>query len=253
MKDPTKRFTSRVDDYAKYRPGYPREVLLTLQDECNLTAGSPIADIGSGTGFLSELFLQNGNPLFAVEPNPEMRKSGETLFGRFPGFRSIDGRAEATNLPEESVDFVITGQAFHWFDVDKSRREFIRILKPGGTAMIVWNERETGSTPFLKAYEELLQLHVPDYSQLNFKEIYRISVADFFGENGFQSRIFRNRQEFDLEGARGRLLSSSYTPEAGHPGHIPMLDALEEAFHTHQVDGLVTFIYTTRMYYSRLK
>jgi SAM-dependent methyltransferase len=251
--DPTKRFSNRVDDYAQYRPGYPQEVIRTLRDECRLTSGSPVADIGSGTGFLSELFLRNGNPVFAVEPNPEMRKAGEKLLAGFPGFRSIDGRAEATNLPEASVEFVTAGQAFHWFEVDRSRSEFIRILKPGGTVMIVWNEREIGSTPFLRAYEELLQRHAPEYAQFNFKEIYSTSVEDFFGENRFQSKTFRNRQEFDLEGAKGRLLSSSYTPEAGHPSHIPMLDALSEAFRKHQVDGRVAFIYTTRMYYCRLK
>jgi SAM-dependent methyltransferase len=251
--DPTKRFSNRVGDYAQYRPGYPQEVIRTLRDECLLTSDSSIADIGSGTGLLSELFLRNRNPVNAVEPNPEMRKAGEKLLARFPGFRSIDGKAEATNLPEASVDFVIAGQAFHWFEVDKSRSEFIRILKPGGTVMIVWNERETGSTPFLKAYEELLQRHASDYAQFNFREIYNTSVAVLFGENRFQSKTFRNRQELDLEGAKGRLLSSSYTPEAGHPNHIPMLDALSEAFHKHQVDGRVAFIYTTRMYYSRLK
>ncbi len=253
MKDPTKRFSSRVDHYSQYRPRYPQDVILTLQVECSLTSGSPVADIGSGTGFLSEMFLQNGNPVSAVEPNPEMREAGEKLLGRFPGFRSIDGRAEATNLPEASADFVVTGQAFHWFEVDKSRREFIRILRPGGTGMIVWNERETGSTPFLKSYEELLQRYAPDYRQFNFKEIYNVSVADFFGKNGFQSKTFRNQQEFDLVGTKGRLLSSSYTPEAGHPNHIPMLDALSEAFQKHQVGGRVAFIYTTRMYYGRLK
>jgi SAM-dependent methyltransferase len=251
--DPTKRFSNRVDDYAQYRPGYPRDVIRTLRSECRLTSQSPVADIGSGTGFLSELFLRNGNPVFSVEPNPEMREAGEKLLGRFPGFRSIDGRAEATNLPEASVDFVTAGQAFHWFEVDKSRSEFIRILKPGGTVMIVWNEREIGSTPFLRAYEELLQRHAPEYAHFNFNEIYSTSVEDFFGEKRFQSKTFRNRQEFDLEGVKGRLLSSSYAPETGHPNHIPMLDALSEAFHTHQVGGRVVFIYTTRMYYNRLR
>ncbi|MBN2243504.1 MAG: class I SAM-dependent methyltransferase [Acidobacteria bacterium] len=253
MLDSTKRFSSRVDDYAQYRPRYPREVIERLRDECGLTAESPVADIGSGTGFLSELFLRNGNPVYAVEPNPEMREAGEKLLAGFPGFRSIDGRAEATGLPACSVDFVITGQAFHWFDVERSRSEFIRILRPGGTAMIVWNEREIGTTPFLEAYEDLLRRHVPDYTRLNFSEIYEVSVADFFGEKGFRSGIFRNRQEFDLEGAKGRLLSSSYTPEEGHPNHIPMLEALKEAFYTHQSDGRVTFLYTTRMYYGPLQ
>jgi ubiquinone/menaquinone biosynthesis C-methylase UbiE len=252
MKDPTKRFSGRVDDYAQYRPRYPHEVIRTLRQECRLTNDSVIADIGSGTGLLAELFLDNGNPVYGIEPNPDMRTSGEELLADCPEFRSIDGRAEATNLPETSVDFVVTGQAFHWFDVEKCRREFTRILKAGGTVMIVWNERDTGSTPFLKAYEKLLKRHAPDYAQFNFKEIYRNSVADFFGQNGFQSRVFQNRQEFDLEGTKGRLLSSSYTPEEGDPNHRPMLDALSEIFSRHQIDGRVEFLYTTRMYFGKL-
>jgi SAM-dependent methyltransferase len=252
MLDPTKRFSSRVGDYAQYRPRYPQEAIQTLREECHLTSRSPVADIGAGTGFLSELFLRNGNPVYAVEPNPEMREAGEKMLAGFPGFRSIDGRAEVTNLPDACADFVVAGQAFHWFDVDRCRCEFIRILRPGGTAMIIWNERDTGSTPFLKAYEELLRRHAPDYARFNFKEIYDVSVANLFGETGFRTGIFRNRQEFDLEGAKGRMLSSSYTPEEGHTNYTPMLDALSEAFHTHQVEGRVTFLYTTRMYYGQL-
>lgn len=253
MTDSTQRFSSRVHHYAQYRPRYPQEIILTLQDECSLTSESQIADIGSGTGFLSELFLQNGNPVATVEPNPEMRESGDNLLNRYPGFRSIDGRAEATTLSDTSVDFVITGQAFHWFDLNPTRSEFTHILKPNGIAMIVWNERETGSTPFLTAYEELLKRHVPDYTQLNFKQIYDTTVAEFFGALGFHSKTFRYRQELDCTGTQGRLLSSSYTPEEGHPNYQPMLDGLSDIFNTYQIDGRVTFEYVTRMYYGPLQ
>jgi SAM-dependent methyltransferase len=252
MPDPTQRFSSRAENYSKYRPSYPHDVIKTLQEECRLTPASLVADIGSGTGFLTELFLQNGNQVFAVEPNPDMRASAEHLLQHYPGFHSIAGRAEATTLSDQSVDFVTSGQAFHWFDRNVTRPEFRRILKPDGYLMIVWNERETDATPFLTAYENLLNRYVEDYAQLTHKQVYKTALTDFYGAHGFQSKTFRYRQEFDFEGVKGRLLSSSYTPEAGHPNHMPMLAELSEIFKVHEANGCVEFEYTTRMYYGRL-
>ncbi len=252
MTDPTKRFSSRVENYARYRPDYPHEVIAALQEECGLTSTSLIADIGSGTGFLTRLFLQNGNPVFAVEPNPDMRAACEDLLGEFPGLHSVAGRAEATTLEDHSVDFVVTGQAFHWFDLPAARSEFARILKPDGWAMIIWNEREIETTPLMKAYEQLLLRYASDYTLVDHKRVYRTSLADFYGEHGYKSKTFKHRQDFDYEGVRGRLLSSSYTPEAGHPNHGPMLAELRKIFQAHEINGRVKFEYTTRMYYGRL-
>ena len=252
MIDPTLRFSSRVENYVKYRPRYPREVIETLREECGLAASSLIADIGSGTGALTELFLQNGNRVFAVEPNREMRESAERLLGKYPGFRSIEGRAEATKLDDRSVDFVVMGQAFHWFDLQEARREFLRILSPSGWAMVVWNEREFQSTPFLVAYDKLLQRHAPEYARAKYKSVYDTGLADFYGAREFTTRTFSYRQELDYEGVRGRLLSSSYTPELGHPNHDAMIAELSEIYEAHEVNDRVTLEYITRMYYGRL-
>ncbi len=252
MTDPILRFSSRVENYLNYRPRYPQAVIATLREECQLTSASLIADIGSGTGFLTELFVQNGNQVFAVEPNPEMRTAGERLLHSYSGFYSVAGRAEATTLADHSVDFAVTGQAFHWFDRRETRLEFLRILKSTGWAMVVWNEREIQGTPFLVAYEQLLQQYATDYTRVRHKQIYDTTLLDFFGERGFKSRTFGYRQDFDLTGLRGRLLSSSYTPEAGHPNHEPMLSELSKIFQDHEIDGRVTFEYTTRMYYGQL-
>ncbi len=252
MVDPTLRFSNRVDNYIKYRPQYPKEVIETLRKECQLTPASPVADIGAGTGALTKVFLQNGNQVFAVEPNREMREGAERLLKDYTGFRSIEGRAEATNLADQSVDFVVVGQAFHWFDCQAARREFLRILHPGGWAMVVWNEREFEGTAFLRAYEQLLQKYGTDYARVQHRQVYDTKLDDLYGVNGFESRTFSYRQEFDYEGARGRLLSSSYTPEAGHPNHEPMLAELLRIFRAHEVDGRVTFEYATRMYFGRL-
>jgi SAM-dependent methyltransferase len=252
MKDPTRRFSSRVRNYVKYRPHYPQEVIAELIEDCQLTPNSWVADIGSGAGFLAELFLQNGNAVYAVEPNRDMRAASEELQGKYAGFRSVAGRAEDTTLENQCVDFVVSGQAFHWFDRRVARIEFLRILKPDGWAMIVWNERDTHATPFMDAYEQLIQRHAPDYALVDYRQVYRTGMPDFFGAQGYQTRTFRYRQEFDYEGVRGRLLSSSYTPEEGHPNHEPMLSALLEIFRLHENHGRVEFAYTTRMYYGRL-
>jgi SAM-dependent methyltransferase len=252
MSDPTLRFSSRVDNYIKFRPHYPQEVISTLREECRLHTTSVIADIGSGTGTLAAQFLKNGNSVFAVEPNREMRKAGERLLRDYPGFHSVEGRAEATALADQSVDFIVVGQAFHWFDLRMARREFVRILKPAGWVMVVWNEREIETTPFLVAYEQLLQRHATDYARVKHKGVYDTALVDFFGAQGFKSRTFSYRQDFDYAGVQGRLLSSSYTPEAGHPDHAPMLAELSKIFQTHAVDGRVAFEYTTWMYYGRL-
>jgi SAM-dependent methyltransferase len=250
--DSTLRFSSRAENYSKYRPRYPQEVIATLREECRLTPDSIIADIGSGTGFLAELFLQNGNQVFGVEPNHEMREASVRLLEKYSSYQSVDGRAEATTLAGRSFDFVVTGQAFHWFDRRKCREEFLRILRPGGWMMIVWNERNLQAAPFMAAYERLLKKYVTDNTRLVHKQVYDTALEEFFGAHGFESKTFSYRQNFDYEGVKGRLLSSSYTPEVGHPNHAPLLDELLKAFQAHQIGGRVEFEYVTRMYYGIL-
>jgi SAM-dependent methyltransferase len=252
MTDPILRFSSRVENYVKYRPRYPQEVVETLQKDCGLVPASLVADIGSGAGALTELFLANGNCVFAVEPNREMREAAERHLGGRPGFQSVDGRAEATCLGDRSVDFVVVGQAFHWFQVLATRREFLRILKPSGWAMVVWNERDFTSAPFLVAYDQLLQRHAPDYAREKHKEVYDTELDDFFGPGGYEERTFSYQQELDFAGVKGRMMSSSYTPEPGHPNHDRIIAELSRIFHAYEVRGKVRFEYITRMYYGRL-
>jgi SAM-dependent methyltransferase len=249
MTDPTLRFSSRAENYVRYRPSYPGEVIATLRNECGLLPSSLIADIGAGAGALTELFLKNGNRVVAVEPNREMREASERLHGEYPGFRSVDGRAEATTLNDGAVDFAVVGQAFHWFDINEARPEFQRILKSPGWAMVVWNEREFQKTPFLIAYDQLLQRYAPDYARERHKNVYDHRLADFYGTAGFTTRRFSCRQELDFTGVKGRMLSSSYTPEPGHPNYDPMVGELFRIFQEHEIDGRVRFEYITWMYY----
>ena len=116
MLDPTKRFSNRVENYLKYRPRYPAAIIPLLESECGLTPETLVADVGSGTGFLTELFLKHGNRVLGVEPNAEMRSAGERLLAKYPTFCSVNAMAEATTLADSSIDLIIAGQAFHWFD-----------------------------------------------------------------------------------------------------------------------------------------
>ena len=248
----TSRFSDRVENYVRYRPGYPAEVLLALKTECGLTPSHAIADIASGTGIWTRILLENGNPVFGVEPNAEMRQAGERLLAAFPNFTSVAGTAEATSLPDATVDFVTAAQAAHWFDRKRTRQEFSRILKPGGWLVLLWNERLTDSSPFLRDYENLLQAYGTDYADVRHEHT-TDAVNVFFDPAPFRERVFTMRQEFDYAGLEGRLLSSSYAPGPGHPKHAPMVRELHRIFEAHAVAGRVSFDYKTKMYFGRLR
>jgi SAM-dependent methyltransferase len=249
--DPTRRFSDRVDRYIRYRPGYPPEVLDVLQEKCALKPASVIADIGSGTGLLARLFLEKGNPVFGVEPNPKMRAAGERCLENFSNFVSVAGAAEATTLADHSMDFVTAAQAAHWFDRERARREFVRILIPGGWTVLVWNERRIESSPFLVAYEQLLLEFGTDYQRVRHEHTTG-TIESFFAPSSYQAVVFDCAQKFDYSGLEGRLLSSSYAPLPGHPKCAPMLDELRRLFNVHQVNGRVAMEYKTRMYYGQL-
>jgi SAM-dependent methyltransferase len=251
MTDPVARFSNRADNYARYRPSYPAGTIDILQTDCGLKETSIIADVGSGTGILSELFLKNGNIVLGIEPNAAMRLTGERLLQGFKNFVSLDATAEATTLEPASVDLITAAQAFHWFDREKAKREFARILKPGGWVALIWNERRLDSTPFLREYENLLLRYGTDYEKVRHENV-TDEIAEFFAPAIFQLKNLENAQHFDFEALKGRLLSSSYTPEQGHRNFEPMLRELEEIFHAHERGGLVTFEYETRIYYSHL-
>jgi SAM-dependent methyltransferase len=248
----TSRFSDRVENYVRYRPGYPTEALGILKSECGLTPTHVVADIASGTGIWTRMLLENGNRVFGVEPNAEMREAGERLLAHFPAFTSMAGSAEATRLAYQSVDFVTAAQAAHWFDREGSRREFVRVLKPGGWLVLLWNERLTDSTPFLRDYEQLLLTYGTDYEEVRHEKT-TDSVSDFFDPMPYVERVFPNRQVFDYDGIEGRLLSSSYAPGPGDPKHDPMLKELRRIFDAHAVDGKATFEYKTRVYFGRLR
>ena len=250
-KPPTARFSDRVEDYVRYRPGYPPEVLDLLRVECGLQPSHIVADIASGTGLFTRLLLENGNSVFAVEPNAEMRETGIRQLEAYNRLISVAGTAEETTLGSASVDFVTAAQAAHWFDLPRARAEFARILRPEGWCVLIWNERRTESTLFLRDYEQLLLTYGTDYKEVRHERTTAI-IPEFFAPALANERVFDLRQRFDYEGTAGRLLSSSYAPLEGHPSHAPMMQELQRIFRAHASDNMVEFEYNTRVYYGHL-
>jgi SAM-dependent methyltransferase len=248
----TERFSNRVEHYVRYRPTYPESVLEILRDEIGLRPEWLIADIGSGTGISAELFLRHGHTVYGVEPNAAMRAAAEKQLARYPAFRSVNGTAEATTLADGSVDCVVAAQAFHWFDVPKTRAEFRRILRPGGWVVLLWNARRLDATPFLREYEALMLEFGTDYKKVRHERIDAQELAEFFGSGPLLARAVENCQTLDCEGLQGRLLSSSYLPAADEPRHAQMLQELKRLFEKHQDAGVITIEYDTQVFAERM-
>jgi len=246
----TERFSTRVENYIKYRPSYPAAVLELMRAKCGLAATSTVADVGSGTGILTELLLETGATVFAIEPNKEMREAAERLLSDYGRFRSVNGTAEATTLPQGSVDLMTASQAFHWFDVPKTRREVARVVKPRGWVVLIWNERPPDAGPFLDEYDQLLRRHAADYDRITRMRADEVKIRELFGRRP-QSAVFANQQVLDFAGLQGRLMSSSYAPEPGHPEHEPMIAGLRALFQRHNRAGKVVFPYRTLVYFDQ--
>jgi len=246
--DPTARFSDRVDDYVRYRPHYPAALIEWLRDAQGVDARWRVADIGAGTGISTRMWLEAGHAVIGVEPNDAMRDAAQAWLAAYPHLTWIAATAEATRLPDGSVDLVSAAQAFHWFDVQRVRIEWARILRPGGLAVVYWNSRLQEGTPFLEGYEDLLRAFGTDYDRVAERYQDDATMQQWFGSGLRGMAQFPNRQRIDFDGLRGRLLSSSYAPQAGHPRHAAMLAALRELFDATAVDGRVDFDYRTRVF-----
>lgn len=244
---PTTRFSNRVENYVKYRPSYPEVIISFLEKNIGLQKDKRIVDIGSGTGLFSELFLKNGYPVIGVEPNNDMRKEGEKKLAHYPDFTSINHRAEETGLRSNSIDLITVAQAFHWMEPFATRKEFIRILKPGGHIVIAYNLR-LSHTPFLKAYEALKAKFGDDYHAT--KSVNDASIKLFYHPMKMKMEIFENMQSLDFDALKGQLLSSSYIPLPGHVTYNDMIADLVQLFVTHNKNGFVKMEYETKLYYN---
>jgi len=247
--DRKNRFSKRAEYYSRYRPGYPVSLLRYLERELSFSIDSVVADVGSGTGILSELLLENGNRVFGVEPNEDMRRVAEMNLAKYKDFRSISGSAESTTLENGSVDFITAAQSFHWFNPEPTRAEFRRILQNNGWVVLIWNTRKT-STDFLQAYEELVSW-LPDSRRVRHQDVSDQTLRSFLGD--YRTVKLDNSQKLDYEGLVGRLLSGSYAPLPGQPLFDQMMTKVSELFNRHQVDGVVIFEYVTEVFASNLR
>jgi SAM-dependent methyltransferase len=248
--DAKQRFSDRVDDYVRYRPRYPAALFQVIEEDVGLDPSWVVADVGSGTGLSAELFLDHGSRVFAVEPNAEMREAAERLLRAHAGFTSVPGSAENTGLDAGSVDIVVAGQAFHWFDPPAAREEFSRILRPPKWVALFWNARHTEGTAFLTGYEALLQCFGTDYAEVRHEGARDRAISFFRGPS--VRRVVPNEQALDRAGLRGRVLSSSYMPAPGQAGHEEMLQAIDELFVRHASGGSVSLTYDTEVFIGSL-
>lgn len=251
MSDTVSRFSGRVANYVKYRPGYPAEMIGFFRERLGMTQDSVIADIGSGTGLSAKPFLESGCTVYGVEPNDAMREAAEEFLKGFPKFVSVNATSSATALDGNSVDYIVAAQAFHWFEPDATGREFKRILKPGGYVALIWNERQLDTTPFLRDYEGLLLKYGRDYEKVRHENISEEVLSEFFNAE-FGRTTFPNEQVFDFDGLRGRLLSSSYMPDEADAAYEPLMKDLRAAFDKHAESDRIKVLYDTNIFYSQL-
>lgn len=244
------RFSNRVENYIKYRPHYPSAIISFLTDECVLTELSIVADIGSGPGISCENFIDNGNIVYAVEPNEEMRKAAENIFSGSKNFISIGGTAEDTTLESKSIDFIIAGQAFHWFNKEKCKAEFKRILKDKGYVVLMWNDK-ISSNDFMESYYDLIRKYGTDYEKINHANVDDEVIGKFFSPVKFKKKFFAHKHPLDYEGLEGRLLSSSYIPLEGEKFE-KMIEELKSIFEKYNREGKVDMDYETILYYGKL-
>jgi SAM-dependent methyltransferase len=250
MANSVERFSNRVANYVKYRPHYPGDIVAYLTESCGLTSESIIADVGCGTGISAKLFLENGNRVFGVEPNEAMRAAAVEYLADLRNFVPVDGKSTATTLDASSVDLVVAAQAFHWFEPKPTRAEFKRILRAGGHCVLIWNERQLDTTPFLREYEALLLKYANDYGNVRHENIGHDELASFF-EAPFETAVFSNEQVFDFEGLKGRMLSSSYMPTETDTRFRSLVEELQAAFANHAENGRIRVLYDTRVYTSQ--
>ncbi len=247
MEDFTQRFTGRADVYSRNRPTYPKTVLEILRKEANFDSGKIVVDIGSGTGILTRLFLENGNHVFAVEPNDEMRGFAESSLSSFKNFKSVRGTAEDTTLNDESVDLISVGQAMHWFDRKKSRIEFLRILRKGGFLCVLYNDRRRdGSSGIMEDYEQLVNKYARKRAAV--ARVENDDLSDFFPHWVFRKFTLPNYQRLNFDGLLGRVCSSSYTPQPEEQTYPQMKGELKSMFDAYQEEGQVTLLYETNMF-----
>ncbi|HUN29412.1 MAG TPA: class I SAM-dependent methyltransferase [Alphaproteobacteria bacterium] len=207
MTDSTTRFGNRAGDYALYRPSYPIEAIEAVLDGF---AAPNVADLGAGTGISSVLLANAGARVYAIEPNAAMRRA---LPSR-PEIVAIDGTAEATTLPDRSIDVIAAFQAYHWFDPDRVLREAGRIARSRARFAAVWNERDE-SDAFVRAYSEIIRPYMLDDTEVKRRKTNVDHDLRVHGWSQVRVLEFRHSKAVNFEELIGRTRSASYLPREG--------------------------------------
>ena len=252
MSNSTKRFSERVENYLKYRPDYPSFLIKVLENELNFKKDFILADIGSGTGILSKLFLDYGNQVFCVEPNNEMRSAADNILSEYANYQSINGTAEETTLETDSIDLIVAGQSYHWFNNSKAKKEFKRILKPNLSTVLIWNSRKKDNNEFSSEYESLINNFSIDYKQVGHYNINDHDLNSFFNKEGYKKVVLENHQILDYDGLKGRLFSSSYMPNQNEKIAKTIMVKLKEIYNHHQKDGTISIDYNTEIFIGKI-
>lgn len=240
--DPTGRFSDRAAEYVRYRPGYPAAALDALLDGLAPPDTLTAADIGAGTGISSRALAARGVNVIAVEPNRAMREAAEP----HPRVSWCEGTAEATRLPDASVDLLLAAQSFHWFRVDEALAEFHRVIRPGGRLALMWNTRDADD-PMTREYIEAI--HAVNGEHPAERRDFESSALVESGRFGAVELLtFAHQQELDRDGLIGRATSASYVPREGK-AYASLARLLAELFDRHRDErGRVTLRYVTQVY-----
>ncbi|MDR3734396.1 MAG: class I SAM-dependent methyltransferase [Acidobacteriaceae bacterium] len=237
--DHKEKFSGRVNDYVAYRSRYSRQLIAIMKTKCGLCREHVIADVGAGTGMFAELFLAHGNRVIAVEPNVEMMQERMKLQARYARLQVVKASAEETTLADVSVDFIAAGRAFHWFDAERAKVEFKRIIKPGGWVILASVGRRRGDTPLECAYEELLLHAAPAYVAMTERfKIYN-EPERFFGKGHVLREAIESMEAMTLAMLEGQTRSLSCAPLQNDPGYEVMRVGLAELFRSYAKDGVV--------------
>jgi SAM-dependent methyltransferase len=250
--NPKTRFSDRTKDYAAYRPSYPQNVILHLEEKKMLFPNCQIADIGAGTGLFSKLLLEKSYSVTCIEPNIEMAETGKAYLKSFNNVNWIIKGAEETGLQSQSLDTIACAQAFHWFDPILAKNEFKRILKPNGNLILIWNSRKSENDDFMHSYKEIAKRYGKEYSKIQESQSDDEAITLFYGCKPTKV-IFDNSQKLSLEGLIGRSFSSSYMPSESSPERDLAKNDLRDLFNKFNEDGFVYFKYETRIYYGKMQ
>lgn len=250
--DNTGKFSDKVANYVKYRSTYPDAFLNYLFNEVGLSSDACVADVGAGTGLLTEPLAERVKTIYAIEPNRNMRIACMEACGRNCSFIALDGTAEDTGIPDHSVDFITVAQAFHWFDRNRAHQEFTRIIKPEGLVILVWNSRIPESALTLEN-DALYRKHCPDFT--GFSGGRESSVEQFlffFRDETYEIRSFPNDRILTLEAFIGNSLSASYAPHPSDAGYNAFVAELSVLFDRYAKKGHLTVPMRTWSYTGRV-